>query len=128
MATKMEAVLHYPSTNRETTIQWKGSPDGIFSTKEQKVQLHAGMSSYNAKKKKFVAHIDAEKWLQIKADVQGWVGPDPRLEMAARVREIRRQLQTRGIDWSKYAWPLIFLVLGCMAALVAMAAFAMSKQ
>lgn len=131
MTKKMQLVLHKPTTNREKRILWKGSPDGVYVPTNQKmeVQLHPGRCSYDEGKKRFVAHIDAEKWLQITPTGAGaWVGPDPRLQMAQRVLQIRRALQTRGVNWEKFLWPIVIFVLGIMAALILMPVLILGQQ
>lgn len=124
----MEVVVHYASTNRQKTVRWKGNPDAIFSDGQKNIQLHPAMSSYDEAKKRFVAHVDGEKWLQIgPGGAYAWVGPDPRIQMGARVAEIRRNLQRRGIDYTKFMWPLIVFVGMTFAALLGALVFGVSK-
>lgn len=131
MSKKMELVLHYPSSNRQERRMWKGTSDGAYAppNHSMSVQLHPGMAVYDKTKKRFVAYIDAEKWLQMRADgVQGWIGPDPRLEMAERIKKIRQALQTRGIKWEKFLWPAVIFILGVMAALIASPVLIMGQK
>jgi len=72
--------------------------------------------------------VDAERGIQVKYTGTGYIGPDGRMMYASLVQKHSRDLQTRGMDFSKYIWPVIIFVLGVMGALVAALAFSVGKK
>lgn len=110
----------YPSLNK-TRRKWVKTPlNGTLNGSKlglaAPVQLHPGMMINRSKE----VMVDAEACLQVNYNGLGkWIGPDPRAEYAAKVKQVNRELQTRGYDWQKLVWPLIVFVGICFAALIA---------
>lgn len=144
MPQKTTIHLHFPSHNAHVTVKKKLPLDGIFVDEKAgvKVPLTPSMATNLVAIKKgsekqpltsFLEHveflpggraekeiwIDGERGLQVRYDgVRGYVGPDGRMMMASRAKDHAKALQTRGISWEKFMWPLVIFILGTFAALV----------
>jgi len=124
--TKAKIHLLYPSVERVSDFNGKVDLDATYVNPKKglktPVQLFPQMSMNQGRD----VFIDAERFLQIKYTGTAWQGPDPRAQYAAVIRTAARELETRGINWEKYAWPLVAFVFVCLAGMVAMAVVTIS--
>lgn len=149
MASKVQVRLHFPSHDRVLEVKKKIALDGRYVDEKAKinVSLQPGMSTKTSQvnlspelrqmlakaldESTFAGDsidINAEEGKQIKADSGGYRIGDGRHEFASAVRKDARDLQTRGIQFDKFIWPVVIFVLGVMAALVAALAFSIQKR
>lgn len=121
---EMSVYLWYPTQNRLEERKVKTQPDGTVLFNELQVQVVLDPALRLATGQIF---IDAERGVQIRYEgLKGWVGIDGRYTYAAQVKRDARDLQTRGWDLSKYAWPITITIGIVFAAFVGMGIIAVS--
>lgn len=129
MPAKTTVHLLFPTHDKHLVVKKKLALDGRYEDERAKISvpLMPGYATKNGKNDSEV-WIDAEQGIQVKyGGVKGWVGVPGRFTYASQVQKDARDLQTRGIDFSKFVWPVIIFILGVMAALVGALAFSVQR-
>lgn len=143
MPQKLLVNLLYPSINRRVPIKTSVRLGDRFRSDRDKIDvLLRPELAWNSGREVF---IDAERGVEVtyrhkKVDTKApsgeqvsypglgeWVGVDGRYTYASKTGQDSRELQTRGLDFSKYVWPAAITFLGILAGFVILAAFAVGK-
>lgn len=119
-----KTIVHklFPSHDIHIVKKHKLALDGRFEDHKAKISvpLMPGFATKNARNQSEI-WIDMEQGIQVKyGGLKGWVGVPGRFTYASQVRKDARDLQTRGINFEKFLWPVVIFILGTFAALVAM--------
>jgi hypothetical protein len=150
MPSKVLVRLHFPSHDRVLQVKKKIALDGRYvdDTAKISVPLQAGMSTKTSEvnlpkdlMEGLARVLDRSTWAGDTIDIDAETGNqiryvgrrehrlgDGRHEFASAVKKDARDLQTRGIQFDKFVWPVVIFVLGVMFALVAALAFSMKSH
>lgn len=123
MPAKTTVHLLFPSHDKHLTVKKRLKLDGRYVDEKAaiNVPLMPGYATKNGKNDSEV-WIDAEQGIQVKyGGLKGWVGVPGRFTYASQVQKDARDLQTRGLDFAKFLWPIVIFILGTFAAIIAIA-------